>query len=286
MITLLKRPGRAIKSYMRISRFVGSLGLTIAKFHRDPIMRDQFMLVLGDFIESLKAPKVATKTTVDSRTAYQAYDDREIIDNFENSALFLVDGEVKTLPFRAVRAACLAYVFAEIEELLRKKEKITILEVGCGNGINLFEVRQKFGDRVILTGMDISQNRITVGRRYFKSGLDAVAFAETSITGDTGFADASFNLVYSIHCLEQIAYETKAAVREMHRISSDRIVMIEPVFENGSMLQRCYLVVSDHTRILLKSIHELGYHLLRNEVVPVQSNLVNQSTLLVIAKSR
>ena len=52
-----------------------------------------------------------------------------------------------------------------------------------------------------------------------------------------------------------------------------QLLMIEPVFENGTFLQKIYLIDSDHNRILLKNILEL------------QSNPWNQSTFLKIEKA-
>ncbi len=45
-------------------------------------------------------------------------------------------------------------------------------------------------------------------------------------------------MVFSMHCLEQIACETRDAVREMYRLASKFVVMIEPVFENGNAVER------------------------------------------------
>jgi hypothetical protein len=44
-------------------------------------------------------------------------------------------------------------------------------------------------------------------------------------------------------------------------------------------------MLSDHTRILLKSINALGYEVVKNEVCHMQPGMVNQSSAIVIKKS-
>ncbi len=68
----------------------------------------------------------------------------------------------------------------------------------------------------------------------------------------------------------------------MHRLARRKVVMIEPVYEFGNRAQRMYLINADHNRILLKSVRELGYEISRLEPLDIQSNPLNQSTLLVL----
>ena len=224
------------------------------------------------------------KTKEDSKSAYNLYDDREIVADYRDSQVVLMNNAPVLMSYREQRLIHLNYIFAEIDEILKSKEKAVVLEVGCGNCINIFEIIQKYGDRVEIHGVDIAENRISVGRGYFKDGLANAKLKAASITEKTDFEDGKFDLVYSVFCIEQIAYETKAAVDEMYRISCSKILMLEPVFENGSLMQKIYLVWSDHTRILLKSIRELNLPLVKNEVLPMQFNPSNQSTMLLIDK--
>ena len=60
--------------------------------------------------------------------------------------------------------------------------------------------------------------------------------------------------------------------------------MIEPVFENGNPAQMLYLILNDHNRILKKSIERLTYKMDVCKTIEVQSNPLNQSSLIVINK--
>jgi hypothetical protein len=70
----------------------------------------------------------------------------------------------------------------------------------------------------------------------------------------------------------------------MYRIASQLIVMLEPVFENETLLQKIYLIHSDHTRILLRSEQELNFPLFSNVIMELQCNPSNQSSVLVVDK--
>jgi hypothetical protein len=87
-----------------------------------------------------------------------------------------------------------------------------------------------------------------------------------------------------MHCLEQIAYRCQDAVKEMLRLCQTRLVMIEPVYEQGNPTQRLYLINSDHNRILLRTIHELGLQIEELHPLEIQGYPINQSSFISILK--
>jgi ubiquinone/menaquinone biosynthesis C-methylase UbiE len=275
---------RRIRFYVNLLRFLAFISGTILHSHRSVWMKQRLLALFTQFVDSLKEGPSFSKTTDDSKDIYQRYDDQEIKDYYGSSSMMLMNQEPTMMSFQQERSIHLNYVFREIDAILLRKDKARILEIGCGNCINIFEIIRKYGDRVEVHGLDISDNRIKVAQNYFKSGLDKAHLSVASITERTSFVDNQFDLVYSMFCLEQIAYDAKAALREMYRICSWRMIMLEPVFENGTPIQKLYLIVADHTRILLKSITELRLPLIRNEIMDLQCNPSNQSTVLVVEK--
>ena len=236
--------------------------------------------------ERLNAEKPMLKTTSKSKRAYEAYDDREQLDYENNSRMSVYNDQLVEMPFKESRAHYLAYLYREIDKLLVPGKPLRVLEVGCGNCINIACLNEKYGNRVEITGLELSPRRINVAKKYFEDGLSGVSFQVGSITEPiTGWEDEKFDLVYSMHCLEQIAYECKNAVRQMNRLSKSRVVMIEPIFELGNPIQRLYLINSDHNRILLSSIQELELEISRLEPLNIQSNPSNQSSIVVINKT-
>lgn len=223
------------------------------------------------------------KTTDDSKDIYDMYDDREQREWKNGKWVCIHKGMLQTLSGKQIRNEYLKYIITEIDKAILYYKKVNIAEVGCGNCINLVLLKQRYGDAITLTGIDISYNRLKTAKKYFGNQLDGVTLIDSPITKRTKLKNDSFEIVFSMHCLEQIAYESKPALQEMFRLSNRTIVMIEPIFENGNPVQRLYLILSDHNRILKRTIEDLGYKA-SFSTIDTQSNPLNQSSIIIINK--
>lgn len=284
----MKEPIKNIARHLRFHVNLMSLFLHQAKkiitSHHDIRAREILLQNQKRLLSSLCDEVSTTKTSEDSKNIYENYGNREIIEYFNDSGFVIFNNNITKMTYMDQRKIRLSYIFQEIDDILKTKEKVTILEVGCGNCINIYEIIKKYKNKVEIHGIDIAAERIKEGVSYFDKELSQAQLRQASITEITSYSDNQFDLVFSIHCIEQISYETKPAICEMFRVTSKKIIMIEPVFENGTFLQKTCLMVSDHTRILLKSIHELHLPLTKSETLSLQSTS-NQSTLLIIDKS-
>jgi len=96
-----------------------------------------------------------------------------------------------------------------ISNLLKKKEKVIILESGCGYGKVMMELAKKFGDRIEITGMNLKPNHGDK-KRMISFALSEKVIAKKDlkkmkipkiIFGDAGekipFKTSSIDLVYS-----------------------------------------------------------------------------------------
>ena len=117
------------------------------------------------------------------------------------------------LPFRARGHAELSElvggVFADIEDRLGRKEVVRVLELGCGYGTVLLELKRRFGLRVELHGINRQRgdgDAEILLRNGIERGLIApdstVADALPAITyvdvaGGLPFDDSRFDIVYS-----------------------------------------------------------------------------------------
>lgn len=256
----------------------------VGKFSTSLFYRLKFSKLKKKFLRSLESDAGFVKTIEDSRDIYEQYGDREQSDYLRRSRYCVDSGKVKKLPYKKIREKYLGYLYQEFEAINSARTPLKILEVGCGNCINLVNLTRRFKGAADLYGIDISARRLQVARDFFKEDLAGVQLHEASITQKTDWEDGYFDVVFSMHCLEQIAHETKAAVKEMYRLASRKLVMIEPVFELGNPTQKLYLYHSDHCRILLKTIQALDYGITRLEALNIQSNPVNQSSIVVIEK--
>jgi len=100
-------------------------------------------------------------------------------------------------------------VFAEIDDRLRRQDVVRVLELGCGFGTVLLELRQRYGSTVVLHGMNrrprdgdadtLLRNGIERGliapEETLTDPLPAVAFGD--VADGLPFPDGSFDIVYS-----------------------------------------------------------------------------------------
>jgi 2-polyprenyl-3-methyl-5-hydroxy-6-metoxy-1,4-benzoquinol methylase len=226
-----------------------------------------------------------SKTNTDSLNQYQKYTNREQL-ALEEKSKVQYNGVIQKMTGRDVKKHYLKHLCVHIDQLIKENngKVVKILEVGCGNCINLTMLSNIYGSKIELTGLDISEKRIQVAKEFYPEELKNINLFATSITAKTHFKSNEFDLVYSMFCIEQIAFETKLAVTEMHRLTSNLLIFIEPVIENANFLQKLYIINSDICRILLKSIQELGYKIKENRVLDIHANPMNQSSMIVVKK--
>lgn len=142
----------------------------------------------------------------------------------------------------------------------------TVLEVGCGNGLNLLVLSCRFPD-VTFAGVELTEGGVAVARAVQRDAeLPAVLqrFAPEPLVDPTAHrrvafqqgsaarlpcGDASVDLVYSSLALEQMEQVRSQALAEMARVTARHTVMLEPFWDcNDSGLRRDYLATRDHFR--------------------------------------
>ena len=251
--------------------------------HTDLYYWNSFRKLKNKFIQNIKTDPVI-KTTEDSKNIYDGYDDREQRSFEYGSNRCLLHNHLITMTKREIRYMYLRHIYSVIDEMIKKDEISTVLEVGCGNCINLMMLKEHYGDSLKLFGMDISQKRLDVAKNYFGEKLAGIELFQQSIVENTGIASSYYDLVFTMHCLEQIPYKIERALSEIYRITNNNLVLIEPVFEFCNPAQKMYLYYSDHNRILLKTIEKLDLPVIYKRSLEIQSNPLNQSSIIVIER--
>jgi len=218
-----------------------------------------------------------------SLAIYETYDDWEMRAYEQGATWTWIEGRMDLVRFTAIRAAYLAPVIAEMSRLAPDGGALRVLEVGCGNGTNLMLLRQAHPG-ANLFGIDISPERMRLGRAYWGDRLAGVTMTpDSAITLET-LADASFDLVFSVHCLEQLPYHADACVAAMARVTRGPLVLVEPVFEFANTAQRLYAILGDQLRTLLPALRAQGLIIRAQRPATVLANPVNCTGIILADK--
>ena len=113
-----------------------------------------------------------------------------------------------------------------LEEIRYKKPK-KILEVGCGIGLNLFYFAKKF-PKIEFVGIDISPRGIEICKK--ENRFKNLNFIECNAL-NLPFKSNEFEMTYSMLALEQMNLIKSKVIDNIHNITSDYYIMIEP-FKN------------------------------------------------------
>jgi SAM-dependent methyltransferase len=159
--------------------------------------------------------------------------------------------------------------------VIRALKPARVLEVGCGNGINLLLLANQFPD-VSFSGLELTEAGNRVARQLQQEnalpaamasypvtpGIDPTAFRRIDfVRGDATampFADGAFDLVFTVLAVEQMERVRHKALTEIARVSRGHVLNLEPFREaNGTTLRRMHVFGRDYFR---GAITELPLH--------------------------
>lgn len=160
--------------------------------------------------------------------------------------------------------------------VIRTLKPRRVLEVGCGNGINLLLLASQFPD-VAFTGLELTDAGNRVARELQQAealppalaaysvitGTDPQAFRRIDfLKGDATampFADGAFDLVFTVLSVEQMERVRDKALTEIARVSSGHVLNMEPFLEaNRSLLRRAHVYGRDYFRGTIPGMERYG----------------------------
>jgi ubiquinone/menaquinone biosynthesis C-methylase UbiE len=152
----------------------------------------------------------------------------------------------------------------------------TVLEVGCGNGINLLSLAGAFPD-VRFTGLDLTAEGIAAARKLQEGEALPPALAEyiplpktapaafkridflQGSAAELPFADGQFDLVFTVLAIEQMERIRDQALREIARVSGGHVLMLEPLRDaNMRGFRRLYTVSRNYLRGSIADLPRYG----------------------------
>lgn len=171
-----------------------------------------------------------------------------------------------------------------LSDAIRKAEGTSILEVGCGDGNNVAMLKEAFPEARV-AGCDISDGRIEFAKKYHgERGVDVELIVGNAT--QLPYADKSFDVVYSLYCLEHLPVEFPQAVREMLRVAKKKVILIEPVAEYFGPLQKLFVWWNDYIRGLPQFLEREGIVPESVELLSSAANWMNLGAMVTLDPNR
>lgn len=162
----------------------------------------------------------------------------------------------------------------------------SILEVGAGELVTLDEFLKKIKKKPKKVGaIDISFKRLLKGQNFFNKKnkkIDLLARADAS---QLPFPDNSFDMVYTVHVIEQVPSLYLKIVKELVRVSSNIIILIEPSYEFGSNSSKKNIFKKGYTQIKDSDFNRLDYKLIYRDIMELRS-YINGTEIVVLKKNK
>ena len=183
-------------------------------------------------------------------------------------------------------AACLKKLYI----LFKSK---SVLEVGAGELTTIDELLGKLKKSKKtpkkIGAIDISLKRLIEGKKFSDKKRRNIKLIARADSSKLPFPDNSFDMVYTANCLEQVPELFSKSIKELVRVSSNLIVIIEPSYEFGSDSSRKNIFKKGYTRINdnhfkklgLKPIYrnklELRYYISGTEIIILKKNKIKKN---------
>lgn len=106
----------------------------------------------------------------------------------------------------------------------------TIVELGCGFGLNLFSLYLKNGDRSY-AGFDISDNALAIGEQLKDHfGVSTIDFSTIDLTNPDheAWGELEGKTVFTYHCLEQMPRLAEGILTRLAKARPKLVTHIEP----------------------------------------------------------
>lgn len=169
-------------------------------------------------------------------------------------------------------------------EIFSLPEISSVIEIGAGEATTLAPALAKCSvqfDRV--AALDLSWSRMAFAKSFSQALNVKIDHFVVGNAYNLPFADNSFDLVYSYHCLEQMPSNKEQSIAELFRIARKYLVLVEPSYELGNWPQKLRWRNKNYIRGIPKTLKKLGLNLLKHERVPY-TDYPNSAAIHVIEK--
>ncbi len=157
------------------------------------------------------------------------------------------------------------------------------MEVGVGEATIMCPLMKKLDaeNKLDKFGFDISWSRIRFAKEYCKqNNMDINVFLSDLF--HIALPDNSVDIIYTSHSLEPNGGREKEAIRELCRVASKYVVLLEPDYTNATEEGKKRITKHGYVRDLEIHAKESGFKVLEHRPFEVFANPLNPTALTII----
>ena len=196
----------------------------------------------------------------------------------QNRCVF--DGQLTTRSAKEVRD----FYIDTLAEQIKSSGAKRILEVGCGTSLNIYLLSQRFPE-IHFEGIDITPERLEVGKKWLKAEKNFVPNVHVGDATQLAYEDDAFDIIYTVHCFEQIDQYALAGTKEACRVAKKKVVFLEPDYGSSNAAQRLFLKNHNYLVDFAQTIKSVAPGKLDHKPLDTYYNLMNRTGLFVVNMS-
>jgi ubiquinone/menaquinone biosynthesis C-methylase UbiE len=160
----------------------------------------------------------------------------------------------------------------------------SILEAGIGEATTLADLLPHLSKKISSYGFDISWSRVAYGKQWLQQqGIYNTVLCTGNLC-HIPFADNAVELVYTSHSLEPNGGNEAAILKELYRVASKFLVLLEPGYELANKDAKHRMEQHGYCRNIKSIAQSLGYRILLHEFFPSSVNPLNPTVITIIEK--
>jgi ubiquinone/menaquinone biosynthesis C-methylase UbiE len=162
----------------------------------------------------------------------------------------------------------------------------SILEVGAGELTTLEDFLKKIKKKPKKIGaIDISLKRLLKGKKFLNKKNKKIHLLARADASKLPFSDNSFDMVYTVHVIEQVPELFIKILNELVRVSSNIIILIEPSYEFGSNSSKKNIFKKGYTIIKNSHFKRINYKVIYRDILEFRY-YINGTEIIVLKKNK
>ncbi|WP_197171978.1 class I SAM-dependent methyltransferase [Novipirellula aureliae] len=192
---------------------------------------------------------------------------------------------IRALDDEWMMAHKIEYGKAIADQIRELTDPTSIIETGVGEGTTLSFVLQHLNaPSVDAHGFDISWSRIACCRQWMQKYWSGNCFLSVASLLHLPYADSCFDVVYTSHTIEPNGGNELAILKELYRVTSRYLILLEPGYELASPEARERMENHGYCTGLVEKAATLGMSVIKHELFGLSANPMNPTALIVIEK--